>query len=127
VDTGMFGIYAGVHPDNVRQTIELIVQGMNAICRTPITAAELQDAKEFTKGNLILATESVDNQMVRLAQNEIHFNTYIPLESVIEQIEAVTADQIQDLARTLFKAEQSAVTLLGQVDDETDFKSIVAF
>jgi predicted Zn-dependent peptidase len=127
VDSGMFGIYAGIHPDNVQQTIELIVQEMNAICRTPITAAELQDAKEFTKGNLILATESVDNQMVRLAQNEIHFNEYIPLESVIEHIEAVTAEEIQELARTLFISEQSGVTLLGQVDDKTDFKSLVAF
>jgi predicted Zn-dependent peptidase len=127
VDTGMFGIYAGVHPNNVQQTIELIAQGMNAICRIPVTAAELQDAKEFTKGNIILATESVDNQMVRLAQNEIHFNDYIPLESVIERIEAVTTDDIQDLARTLFKAERCGVTLLGQVDDKTDFKSLVAF
>jgi predicted Zn-dependent peptidase len=127
VDSGMFGIYAGIHPDNVQQTIELIVQEMNAICQTPIKAAELQDAKEFTKGNLILATESVDNQMVRLAQNEIHFNEYIPLESVIEHIEAVTAEEIQELARTLFISEQSGVTLLGQVDDKTDFKSLVAF
>jgi predicted Zn-dependent peptidase len=127
VDTGMFGIYAGVHPDNVQQTIELIVQGMNNICQIPIPATELQDAKEFTKGNLILGTESVDNQMVRLAQNEIHFNAYIPLETVIEHIDAVTVDDIQNLARTLFKSEQSAVTLLGQVDDKTDFKSLIAF
>ncbi len=127
VDTGMFGIYAGVHPDNVRQTIELVVQEMNAVCRTPITAAELQDAKEYTKGNLILATESVDNQMVRLAQNEIHFDEYIPLESVIESIEAVTPEEIQELALTLFKTEQSGLTLLGQVDDATDFKSLVVF
>jgi len=127
VDTGMFGIYAGVHPDNVQQTLELIVQELNTLCRTPITAAELQDAKEFTKGNLILATESVDNQMVRLAQNEIHFNDYIPLESVIDNIESVTAEEIQELARTLFRSDQSGVTVLGQVDDKIDFKSLVAF
>jgi predicted Zn-dependent peptidase len=127
VDTGMFGIYAGVHPDNVQQTIELIAQGMSTVCRMPITATELQDTKEFTKGNLILATESVDNQMVRLAQNEIHFNDYVPLEWVIEQIEAVTAEDIQTLARTLFKTAQSSVTLLGQVDEKIDFKSLIVF
>jgi predicted Zn-dependent peptidase len=125
-DTGLFGIYTGVHPDNVRLTIELIVQAMNNICRTPISAAELQDAKEYTKGNLILAAESVDNQMVRLAQNEIHFNDYITLERVIEQIEAVTAEEIQDLARTLFKTEQSSVTILGPVDEQADFASLIA-
>jgi predicted Zn-dependent peptidase len=126
-DTGQFGVYTGVHPDNVQQTIELIVQGMNRICCTPITAAELQDAKEYTKGNLILAAESVDNQMVRLAQNEIHFNDYIPLEWVIEQIEAVTADQIQALAQTLFKTSLSSLTILGPVDEETDFKPFITF
>jgi predicted Zn-dependent peptidase len=125
VDTGLFGIYTGVHPDNVRQTIELIIQAMNNICRTPICAAELQDAKEYTKGNLILAAESVDNQMVRLAQNEIHFNDYIALEQVIEQIEAVTADDIQNLAQTLFKKSQSSVTILGPVDEREDFESLI--
>jgi predicted Zn-dependent peptidase len=126
-DTGQFGVYTGVHPDNVQQTIELIVQGMNRICRIPTTSAELRDAKEYTKGNLILAAESTDNQMVRLAQNEIHFNDYIPLESVIERIEAVTPDEIQSLAQTLFKTELSSLTILGPVDDKRDFKSLIAF
>jgi predicted Zn-dependent peptidase len=87
----------------------------------------LLDAKEYTKGNLILATESVDNQMVRLAQNEIHFKEYIPLETVIQCIEAVTPEEIQELALTLFKTEQSGVTLLGQVDDKIDLRSIIIF
>ena len=126
-DTGQFGVYTGVHPDNVQQTIDLIVQTMRRVCRTPISAAELQDAKEYTKGNLILATESVDNQMVRLAQNEIHFGDYIPLESVIEQIEAVTPDEIQSLAETLFKVSQSSLTILGPVDETLDFKPLIAF
>jgi predicted Zn-dependent peptidase len=126
-DTGQFGVYTGVHPDNVQQSIDLIVLGMNDICRTAISAAELQDAKEFTKGNLILATESVDNQMVRLAQNEIHFNDYIPLQWVIDQIDAVTADEIQALAQGLFKSENSSLTVLGPVDETSDFKSCIVF
>jgi predicted Zn-dependent peptidase len=126
-DTGQFGVYTGVHPDNVQQTIELIVQAMNRICHTPINAAELHDAKEYTKGNLILATESVDNQMVRLAQNEIHFNDYVPLAWVIEQIDAVNPDEIQTLAQTLFKAEQSSLTILGAVDEKRNFESFIAF
>lgn len=126
-DTGQFGVYTGVHPDNVQQSIDLIVLGMNDICRTAISAAELQDAKEFTKGNLILATESVDNQMVRLAQNEIHFNDYIPLQWVIDQIDAVTADEIQALAQGLFKSANSSLTVLGPVDETSDFKSCIVF
>jgi predicted Zn-dependent peptidase len=78
-------------------------------------AEELQDAKEFTKGNLFLAAESVDNQMVRLAQNEIHYGTYIPLDDVVKKIETVTPEEIQALAASLFRSDQRCLTLLGPV------------
>ncbi len=127
VDTGMFGIYAGVHPDAVTETIGLLVQAMQDLKRTPISEAELKDAKEFTKGNLCLATESVDNQMVRLAQNEIHFKDYVPIQSVIDRIEAVAVEEIQDLANDLFKPEQASLTLLGPVDKGIDLEKALAF
>ena len=89
VDSGMFGVYCGVDAKQVKDTIALIFQTLKEICQTKISADELHDAKEYTKGNLYLASESADNQMVRLAQNEIYFDTYIPLKSVIEKVEAV--------------------------------------
>lgn len=127
VDTGMFGIYAGVNPDAVMETIDLLVQAMRQLKRKPVSSGELSDAKEFTKGNLCLATESVDNQMVRLAQNEIHYNDDIPLQSVIDRIEAVEVEEIQELANTLFKPEQASLTLLGPVDTEIDLQKALAF
>ncbi len=125
VDTGMFGVYAGVNPADVNQTIELLVQAMQELAQHPVSAAELNDAKEYTKGNLCLATESVDNQMVRLAQNEIHFHDYISLQSVIDNIEAVTVEEIQNLATTLFKPEQASLTLLGLVDKDLDLDNLI--
>lgn len=125
VDTGMFGVYAGVNPADVNQTIELLVQAMQELAQHPVSAAELNDAKEYTKGNLCLATESVDNQMVRLAQNEIHFHDYISLQSVIDNIEAVTVEEIQKLATTLFKPEQASLTLLGLVDKDLDLDNLI--
>ena len=125
VDTGMFGVYAGVNPADVNQTIELLVQAMQELAQHPVSAAELNDAKEYTKGNLCLATESVDNQMVRLAQNEIHFHDYISLQSVIDNIEAVTVEEIQKLATTLFKPEQASLTLLGLVDKNLDLDNLI--
>ena len=125
VDTGMFGVYAGVNPADVNQTIGLLVQAMQELAQHPVSAAELNDAKEYTKGNLCLATESVDNQMVRLAQNEIHFHDYISLQSVIDNIEAVTVEEIQNLATTLFKPEQASLTLLGLVDKDLDLDNLI--
>lgn len=115
VDTGMFGIYTGVSADKAQESIDLIQKAMQALCSTPVTPEELQDAKEYTKGNLLLASESVDNQMVRLAQNEIHFGAYIPVENVVKKIETIRPEQIQDLAVKLFQPEYCAMTVLGPV------------
>lgn len=115
VDSGMFGVYAGVGADNVQQTIDLTLDALRRLRHTPVTMEELQDAKEFTMGNIFLAAESVDNQMVRLAQNEIHYGTYIPLDDVVKKIEAVTPEEIQALAASLFRSDQRCLTLLGPV------------
>jgi predicted Zn-dependent peptidase len=122
VDSGMFGVYCGVDPKNTRQAIQLIHQELQTICQNKITRDELFDAKEYTKGNLFLASESADNQMVRLAQNEIYFGKYIPLRTVIDKVEAVTVDDIQELARSLFQPQQIALTLLGPVDASEDYE-----
>ncbi len=89
VDTGMFGVYLAVGPEQALEAVGLVAQELRKLTRTPVDAAELQGAIEYTKGSLLLASESADNQMVRIAQNEIHFQADIPLETVIQQIESV--------------------------------------
>jgi len=124
VDTGMFGVYTAVNAEQIQRTIDLILQEIRKLGRTPVSADELQDAKEYTKGNLLLAAESVDNQMVRLAQNELNFGEYIPVDKVVQNIEAVSTDDIQAAGAQLFQSDQSALTLLGPVDKATRFEAI---
>ena len=118
-DTGMFGTYAGVHPNNTAECLKLIRKELQTLKDVAVTAEELQDAKEYTKGNLLLAAESNDNQMVRLAQNEINFGRYIPLKNVVDRIEAVDTGSIQALARDLFTDSPLTLTLLGPLTEET--------
>ena len=115
VDTGMFGIYAGVAPENVDETIEPILKELRRLKSTPVGAAELRDAKEYTKGSLLLASESNENQMVRLAQNEIHFGRFTPIDEILDRIDQVTAEDILELATSLFQSGQLALTILGPV------------
>ena len=84
----------------------------------PIQSPELESAKEYTKGSLLLASESADNHMVRNAQNEMHFGSDIALEEIIEKIEAVTADDILKLADELINPDKMTYTMLGPVDDQ---------
>jgi len=115
MDTGMFGVCTGVHPDKREMTIDLLLKELQKLKEMPVNSQELRDAKEFSKGSLMLASESTDNQMVRLAQSEIHFGEYIPLQEIIDNIESVKEDEIPDLADTLFQPDKYVLTLLGDV------------
>ena len=125
VDTGMFGVYIAVDPKTSLKSTELILREMRKLKEMRVDPTDLNNAKEYTKGGLLLAAESVDNHMVRLAQNEIHFGRQIPLKSVIDEIEMVTGDEIIDLARYLYQSEQLALTMLGPVSDKKSFKDIL--
>ena len=125
VDTGMFGVYVGVNPENAKEAIDVILNEMLKLKEMPVDSTELQSAKEYTKGNLMLASESIDSQMVRLAQNEIHFGRYIPLHEVVDKIEKVKVDDIIDTASTLFDNDWLAITLLGPVADKKEYEDII--
>jgi len=120
VDAGMFGFYAGVDPRRTRDTIVLILDEIVKLTKAPVEEAELEGAIEYTKGSLLLASESADNHMVRNAQNEMHFGRDIPLEEIIEKIEAVSVDDILELADELIKPEKMTYTLLGPVDGQQE-------
>ncbi len=85
----------------------------------------MRDAKEFTKAGLIMAAESVDNQMVRLAQNEIHLGYYMSMDEIIDKVEKVTPDDILELANEIFKPHPMCLTVLGPVSDKSPYEALV--
>ena len=102
-DTGMSGAYAGVDPVNAYETVEIILNTLQSLKDSPVTADELLHAKEFTKGNLLMASESNENQMARLAQGEFHFGRYAPLQEILDGIDRVTPADIQAMPKLSFK------------------------
>jgi len=125
VDSGMFGAYAAVDPARAVETAQLLVKHMHHLKEHPVTESELKGAKEYIKGNLLLASESSENQMVRLAQNEMHFNRHIPLQEVVKKLEAVTPEDIQGIADRLFSRCQSSLTVLGKINDQTLYDHVL--
>ena len=125
VDTGVFGAYAGVNSENTYKTTQLILKEIAKLKHLRVEPNELQDAKEHTKGSLMLASESNDNQMVRLAQNEIHFGRFIPLEEIANNIDSVTQDHILDLAESLFQKTGFALTILGPAPHDNAFNDML--
>jgi len=126
-DTGMFGVYVGVAPERAQETTQLVLDQIHRLRKERVDASELKGAIEYTKGGLMLASESIDNQMVRSAQNEIHFGCEIPLQEIIEKVEAVTRADILELANDLFHPRRMALTLLGPVKNNKEEIEAILF
>jgi predicted Zn-dependent peptidase len=125
-DTGMFGVYTAVEPKHAGACIDLIMDQLRQLKRTLVSAEALRDAVAFTKGNLFMAEENPDNQMVRLAQNEFYFGRHVPMQSVIERIDGVSAADLLSLAEELWGSGKAALTMLGPHVDGTDFSGQLA-
>jgi len=125
VDTGMSGAYAGVDPVHAFETVDLILNTLQSLKDSPVTEDELQHAKEFTKGNLLMASESNENQMARLAQGEFHFGRYTPLKEILDEIDRVTPANIRMLAEEIFQKNQMTLTLHGPVPETSQFEQLM--
>ena len=56
------------------------------------------------------------SRMSNLARQEMYFQHFFGMQEILDKIEAVTAEQVMEMAQSIFKPEEVAVTLLGRLD-----------
>ena len=115
-DTGCMSIYAGTSTESARKVVELIMQEFRQLKAEIVGYEELRRAKDHLKGSLMLSLESTSSRMSNLARQEMSFGKFFTLDELVESIEAVTADDVQRIARTFFEAKQVALTVLGNLE-----------
>jgi predicted Zn-dependent peptidase len=115
-DTGLYTVYAGTDPSSALEAVRLIVKEMKKIKDEGITPAEEARTRTQIKGNLVLSLESSNSHMSRIARQEIYFGKYISIDDIIRSVEAVTAEQVQQMARKLFTPEGISLSILGPIN-----------
>ncbi len=115
-DTGSFCVYAGTSAGKALECIDLIMAEFAKLKQEPLSEEELKRAKDQLKGNILMGLESSNSRMANLARQEIYFGQFFSSDEIIARVEAVQADQVQQMAQQLFNPERIAVTLLGRLD-----------
>jgi len=114
-DAGYLGIYVGTSAEWVREVVAIILAELKQLARDGLRPAELARVKNQLKGNMLLGLETSDNRMSRIAKNEIYFGADLTPQEVARRIDAATPDEIIALAQRLFRTDEMAITLLGDL------------
>jgi predicted Zn-dependent peptidase len=115
-DTGALTIYAGCANEAAAEVIDLTVEELRGVKRSPAPDGELRRAKDHLKGSLMLSLENTASRMSHLARQEIYFDRQFGLDETLAGIEKVTALDVQRVANDLFSDGALAGTVLGPLD-----------
>jgi len=116
-DVGMHGVYVGTGPETAREALEAIHTELAEIAASGLPDAELAMGKSQLKGQITLSLESVTSRMYRCAGVELYGEPYRTLDEMLALVDAVTAEEIADVARTYFAPERQTVVSLGPGDE----------
>ncbi|MFH1429504.1 MAG: pitrilysin family protein [Candidatus Margulisiibacteriota bacterium] len=112
---GLLIVYAGTASSKTEEVIRLILQEVDRLKSTPVNSDELQKAKENLKGNMVLSLESSNSKMSWNTKSYHCYGRVVSVDETFNNIDAVTAEQIQKLALDLFHDNLQALTIIGQV------------
>ncbi len=115
-DSGYLGIYLGVNPANLNESLSVVRTEIETLCRVPVYPSELDGARDYGRSGLFLAAENLESRMVRAARNELYFGRHISFDEVLDGLERVTADEVNELAVRLFGRGLTAAVLGPVVD-----------
>src|SRR5256884_2507508 len=114
-DVGMFTIYAGASPSNLDQVLDLSLKEMRRAVREPISADEMQLAKEQAISSVLLSLESSGARAGALARQEIIHGRWFSPEEIIGRIQAVTPEAALRVAQACFTTPALALGAPGNL------------
>jgi predicted Zn-dependent peptidase len=115
-DTGCLSVYAGTSVESAPMVVDSVVSEFRNLKSEAIAPEELRRTKEQLKGSLMLSLESTTARMSNLARQEMYFDRFFGLDEIIERIESVTAEELVGIAQDIFRPDNVAVTVLGNLD-----------
>ena len=123
-DSGLVATYVGTREDNVEEACAVIGAELERLRSEPVSAEELARAKENVKGRLVLSSESTAARMSRISRATLFGLPIESLDSMLAKVDAVTVEELSELASELYGAERLSTACVG--GDEECFRKALA-
>jgi predicted Zn-dependent peptidase len=115
-DAGMLTVYAGTSRQTVERVLRSVAEEFRRIKQESVSVEELRRAKDHLKGSLVLSLETPGARMANLARQETYFGRFFTVEELQASVEAVTREEVLEIAREFFQPDKVAATILGPLD-----------
>lgn len=105
-DTGCWSVYFGCDHDDVKRCLRLVRHELDKWIKKPISSTQLRRAKQQIKGQIGVACDNRENFALDFGKAFLHYGWERDIERLYQQIDAVTAEQLQAVATELFAPER---------------------
>lgn len=108
-DCGWWGVYFGTDPENADKCERLVKKELRRLCDIKISDFKLKKYKSQLLGQLAISAENKENAALSLGRNFLRYGKYDSNEQVRQEIEAITAERLQDTAREIFNPDELTI------------------
>jgi len=124
-ETGTFAIYAAVDKSNVQACIQALVEQLHRLRTTYVSAEELTMVKAYARGRTLLRLEDSGANASWVGNQLALMNDIQTPEQILAEIDRVTQEDIQNVAHDLFHDQALALSLVGSIEDDYDWHSLL--
>ncbi len=116
-DSGYFGINAGVDNGRLEEALEVSLGQCRRLAEEKIPEAEIKKAKDYARGKMAISLESSDDLASFYADQELLKHEVMTPEQRLARLEKVTADDVQAVAKEIFRPERLNLALIGPFEE----------
>ncbi len=105
-DTGVWSIYFGCDEKDVKHCLRLVRKELDKLMDKPLSDSQLRAAKKQIKGQIGVACDNRESFALDMGKSYLHYGWEKDVDNLYRQIDEITAEQMQDVARELFDKER---------------------
>ena len=105
-DTGIWSIYFGCDEHDVKRCLRLVRKELDKFMQKPLSEAQLKAAKKQIKGQVGVACDNRENFALDFGKSFLHYGWEKNVDRLYEQVDEITAEQIQTVAQELFNKDR---------------------
>ncbi|MEK7583362.1 MAG: pitrilysin family protein [Patescibacteria group bacterium] len=126
-EAGDFTTSAGLTTSKLEEALSIILGEHRKLIETPVSAKELTKTKDYIKGKFAIGLEPSDAQASYYGEQELLEERILTPEERLAKFDAVTPEQIQQVATELFRTERLNLAIVGPLEEsEEKMKKILA-